>query len=68
MNLNFYYCECGCKCHFAQSKGISYSIFNDLKGRYYLYRGHGRSISVPMGFFSSFKAAEEKAQHDWDSK
>jgi hypothetical protein len=31
--LQFEYCECGCHCHSGISKGIEYSIYDDLKSK-----------------------------------
>lgn len=63
--LNFEYCECGCHCYSASSKGIGYTIYNDLKGNFHLVRGH--KYGVDMGIHKDLKVAEDLAQKDWDS-
>jgi hypothetical protein len=66
--IQFEYCECGCKCHSATSKGISYSIYNSLEGShaFTLMRGHGR-FGRPLGpKLNTFQAAVTYAQADFD--
>lgn len=65
--LEFEYCECGCKCSSAGSKGIYYSLYNDLKGNYTLRRGHGH-YGHELGIFQDYKKAVETAQKDWDEQ
>jgi hypothetical protein len=66
--LQFEYCECGCHCHSASSKGIGYSIYNDLTSKKSLTvrRGHG-IYGVQIGpKFSDWNEAVKAAQDDWD--
>lgn len=63
--LNFEYCECGCHCHSASSKGMNYSIYNDLRGSYKVYNGHGR-WGVLIGDFDAFRKAAAAAQKHFD--
>jgi hypothetical protein len=67
--IQFEYCECGCKCYSAGSKGIGYSIYWNLKDKngFFLSRGHG-SLGVPIGKpFNTYKEAVKAAQDDFDS-
>ncbi len=67
--LQFEYCECGCKCHSGSSKGIGYSIFNDLKSRlpFVVRRGHGWMGTQIGPKYATFTEAVMAAQADWDS-
>lgn len=67
-SVQFEYCECGCKCHSATSKGVSYSIYNSLQGdkSLSLVRGHGR-YGFDLGKFSNWYEAVVAAQKDFDS-
>jgi hypothetical protein len=66
--LQFEYCECGCKCHSGSSKGIGYSIFNDLKSKlaFTLKRGHGWMGTQIGPKYATFSEAVIAAQADWD--
>lgn len=55
--INWEYCECGCKCHTALEEGKTFSIFNDLKGTFYLYRNMSWGDRTPLGKHESFDAA-----------
>ena len=66
--LKFTYCECGCHCFTAVSKGMEYSIFNDLlkpKMTHHLYLGHGR-YGERLGSFATSEYAKKWAQYDYD--
>lgn len=66
--IQFEYCECGCHCHAAYSKGIGYTIYNDLKSKKSLTvrRGHG-IYGIQIGpKFSDWNEAVKAAQDDWD--
>lgn len=67
--LQFEYCECGCKCHSGASKGIGYSIFNDLKSKlaFTLKRGHGWMGTQIGPKYATFQEAVMAAQADFDS-
>lgn len=62
--LKFEYCECGCHCFTASSKGIGYTIYDDLKGNLHLVRGH--KYGAELGTFKDYEEAEAVAQKDWD--
>jgi hypothetical protein len=68
--LNFEYCECGCHCHSALSKGIEYSIYNSLNEKenapYTLFRGHGL-FGNKLCKYKTFGEAQEAARKDFDS-
>jgi hypothetical protein len=68
--IDFEYCECGCKCYSAGSKGIGYSIYWDLSdkpGGFKLWQGHGRyGVAIGNGF-DSLKQAEKAAQKHFDA-
>lgn len=55
--MNFEYCECGCHGSSASAGPIHFWIFNDLKGNYFLHRGHGW-ISPLIGKYKSYKEAD----------
>lgn len=63
--IDFDYCECGCKCYSAGSKGIEYSVYWDLKSKFILRRGHGH-YGLDLGTFNSLKVAEKFAQDHFD--
>ena len=67
-SLQFEYCECGCKCHSGHSKGIGYSIYNDLKSRaaFTLRRGHGLYGTQIGPKYKTFQEAVMAAQADYD--
>jgi hypothetical protein len=67
--IQFEYCECGCHCHVAYSKGIEYTIYNSLEGGkpFSLRRGHGITLGVMVGGKrESFQECEIAAQADFD--
>jgi hypothetical protein len=67
--LQFEYCECGCKCHTASSKGIEYSLYNDLnpsKLTFTLRRGHSWMGTQIGPKYATFQEAVIAAQNDWD--
>ncbi len=69
MALDFEYCECGCKCYTASSKGITYHVYWNLQNKngFKLWRGmpfYGRQIGTT---YNSLKEAEQAAQKDWES-
>jgi hypothetical protein len=66
--LQFEYCECGCKCHSGSSKGLEYSIYNDLKNKlaFTLTRGHGWRGPQVGPRYANFSEAVMAAQADWD--
>ena len=66
--LQFEYCECGCKCHEAHSKGIGYSLHNDLKSKlpFTLRRGHGWMGTQIGPKYGTFQEAVIAAQADFD--
>jgi hypothetical protein len=66
--IQFEYCECGCHCHAAYSKGIGYTIYNSLKGKnsLSLRRGHG-ILGTQIGpLRDSFEECVKAAQDDFD--
>jgi hypothetical protein len=66
--IQFEYCECGCHCHAAYSKGIGYTIYNSLQGNtpLSLRRGHG-ILGTQIGpLRDSFEACVKAAQDDFD--
>ena len=66
--LQFEYCECGCKSHSGSSKGIGYSIHNDLKSKlpFTVRRGHGWMGTQIGPKVATFGEAVRAAQADWD--
>lgn len=66
--LQFEYCECGCHCHSAVSKGIEYSIFNDLKSKlpFTTRRGHSWMGTQIGPKYATWEEAVKAAQDDWD--
>lgn len=71
VNLQFEYCECGCKGHEAGVGGLSYWIWwSAVKGEpYKACRGHGR-LSTLIGSYPTFKeavkACNEHAQPEFE--
>ena len=66
--LQFEYCECGCHCHTATSKGIGYSIYNDLESKlpFTTRRGHSW-MGIQIGpKYKTWDEAVKAAQDDWD--
>lgn len=63
--LNFEYCECGCKSYTATLKGLSYTIYWDLKDSFYLYSGHG-FLGTKLGTFYTYEKTIKAAQEHWD--
>jgi hypothetical protein len=72
--LKWIYCECGCHCHTAISKGIMYSIYSHLImkngsavgiGDHDLHFGHAR-LSPKLGTYKKFKSAVNAAQKHYD--
>lgn len=67
--IQFEYCECGCHCHAAYSKGIGYTIYNNLekKNAFSLRRGHG-ILGTQLGpKYNDFHDAVVAAQADFDN-
>ncbi len=67
--IQFEYCECGCHCHAAYSKGIGYTIYNNLekKNAFSLRRGHG-ILGTQIGpKRNSFEECVKAAQEDFDN-
>jgi hypothetical protein len=67
--IQFEYCECGCHCHEAYSKGIGYTIYNSLekKNAFSLRRGHG-ILGTQIGpKRNSFEECVKVAQEDFDN-
>ncbi len=66
--LQFEYCECGCHCHSGSSKGIEYSIYNDLKSKlpFTVRRGHSWMGSQIGPKYATWEEAVMAAQNDWD--
>jgi hypothetical protein len=66
--IQFEYCECGCKCHSAESKGIGYSLHNDLKSKlaFTLRRGHSWMGNQIGPRYATFQEAVIAAQEDFD--
>lgn len=64
--LNWEYCECGCHQHTASIAGVHYSMFNDLKGGYFLGVNSHRAYWREDGNlkFKSFEDADEAAWKD----
>lgn len=66
--LQFEYCECGCHCFVASSKGMTYSIFMTIvegeESKYLLSRGH-RSYGGQIIFFT-YEEAIKAAQDNFD--
>jgi hypothetical protein len=58
--MNWEYCECGCHGHEASAGVLHFWLFNDLKGNFYLHRGHGW-LSPRIGRFKTWEEAEAKA-------
>ena len=58
--IQFEYCECGCHGSasyiegFKAGWGPQYWVYNDLRGNYELYRGHGR-YGGKVGDFKSYQ-------------
>ncbi len=57
VTLDFKYCECGCHCsvasHPVMGETLEFTIYNDLKGHFSLYEGHGtlgRKFDVKTSF------------------
>ncbi len=67
--IQFEYCECGCHCHAAASKGIKYTIYNNLekKNAFSLRRGHGFLVHQIGPKRNSFQECVEAAQKDFDN-
>jgi len=66
--LQFEYCECGCHCHTAMSKGVDYSIYNDLESKlpFTVRRGHSW-MGIQIGpKYATWDEAVKAAQDDWD--
>jgi hypothetical protein len=65
--LDFSYCECGCKGYSASKKilgeTLHYWIFWDLKDKYYLRLGHGWFYGewANLGIFNSYEGAIKEA-------
>jgi hypothetical protein len=65
--MNFEYCECGCHCHEANVGDHFYSIYNDLKGKFYLGIDknanfyHDISTTTYDSFFKAEEAADQHA-------
>lgn len=59
--MEWEYCECGCHGHEASAGNDHYWLFNDLKGNYFLHRGHGW-LSPLIGKYQSFQEAADKAE------
>lgn len=66
--LQFEYCECGCHCHSAVSKGIEYSIYNSLEGKlpFTTRRGHSWMGTQIGPKYATWEEAVKAAQDDWD--
>ena len=60
LKLDWEYCECGCHCHEVQIGGMSFQLFNDLKGNFSLGVNQQWYCSTAIGF-SSFEEADEYA-------
>jgi hypothetical protein len=56
MALEFEYCECGCKGHEATAGSLDFWLFNDLKGKYTLNKGHGW-MGARIGVYKSHEQA-----------
>jgi len=67
-NLNFEYCECGCKCHFASKKGMRYSIYQTLgteEKPVVLFNGHS-VWGILLGKYKTLKEAIEAADKHYE--
>lgn len=66
--IQFEYCECGCHCHSACSKGIGYTIYNSLKKNkaFSLRRGHGILGTQIGSLRDTFQECVLAAQEDFD--
>lgn len=62
--LDFKYCECGCHCsvasHPVMGETLDFTIYNDLRGNFTLYKGHG-TLGPQVDIKPSFEAAAELA-------
>lgn len=57
LQLDWQYCECGCKSHILHSKTpFPFSVYNDLKGGYWLTKWCASQYTKR---YDSFKAAED---------
>ena len=59
--LSWKYCECGCKCYSVMVGSQQYSVFNNLRGTFYLDLGH-RAGAGALGTFISFEDADREVR------
>jgi hypothetical protein len=59
--MRFRYCECGCHCFEASAGELHFTVFDNLKGKVTLYKGHGRTMGFKLGEFESLKEADQEA-------
>ncbi len=65
--IDWKYCECGCKGHYAKSGGKFLWSFFDLETRKdHLYTGHGGSGTY-LGTFSSNRELDKAARQYFNS-
>lgn len=62
MALKFTYCECGCHGSSADAGTVSFWIYNDLKGSFFLHKGHGH-LDPKVGTYTSFEEATKSAEY-----
>ena len=58
--LDWKYCECGCHGHEVSVGSVDLWLYNDLKGKFYLHRGHGHS-SEAISVLPTWEAANDAA-------
>ncbi|OGG40548.1 hypothetical protein A2118_04005 [Candidatus Kaiserbacteria bacterium GWA2_50_9] len=58
--LDWEYCEYGCKGYAISFGTVHYWLFWDIHedGKYHLYKGHGFTLSDPIGSYDSFDDAD----------
>ena len=54
------YCECGCHGHSLEMGGLSFWLYNDLKGNYYLDYNHKHGERI--GVYKSWEEADKKVR------
>jgi len=55
------YCECGCHGHAVSVGALHLWLYNDLKGKFSLRRGHGWTMGSPVGEYKTMEEADRAA-------
>jgi hypothetical protein len=61
VTMRFEYCECGCHGSVANVGEMAFTIFDDLKGNFTLYQGHGR-YGIELGKSKDYRALTKIAR------